>query len=184
MEDKLIVDLYHARNEYAIVESEKKYGPYCRSIARNLLSVREDVEECVSDTWHAAWNRMPPELPAYLKAFLGRITRNLSISRFRAGQARKRRGVEVLLSELEECLPANQATEETVLGRELTKILNDWLEHQSADDATLFLRRYWYGEKVGAIALSWGVPANRLSQRLHKMRQSLKTHLESEGVFV
>ena len=108
MEDKLIVDLYHARNEYAIVESEKKYGAYCRSIARNLLTLREDAEECVSDTWHAAWNRMPPEWPDCLKAFLGRITRNLSISRFRSGQAQKRRGVEVLLSELEECVPSSQ----------------------------------------------------------------------------
>ena len=181
MEDKLIVDLYHARNEYAIVESEKKYGPYCRSIARNLLSVREDAEECVSDTWHAAWNRMPPEWPACLKSFLGR---NLSISRWRAGQAQKRRGVEVLLSELEECVPSGQSTEDAAEGRELARILDDWLERQSADDAALFLRRYWYGEKVGAIALSWGVPANRLSQRLHKMRQSLRSHLESEGVTV
>lgn len=184
MEDKLIVDLYHARNEYAIVESEKKYGPYCRSIARNLLSVREDAEECVSDTWHAAWNRMPPEWPACLKSFLGRITRNLSISRWRAGQAQKRRGVEVLLSELEECVPSGQSTEDAAEGRELARILDDWLEGQTADDAALFLRRYWYGEKVGAIALSWGVPANRLSQRLHKMRQSLRSHLESEGVTV
>ena len=184
MEDNLIVDLYHARNEQAIAESDKKYGSYCRSIARNLLSVREDAEECVSDTWHAAWNRMPPERPACLKGFLGRITRNLSISRFRAGQAQKRRGVEVLLSELEECVPDRQSTEEAAEGRELARILDRWLEGQSVDDAALFLRRYWYGEKVGTIALAWGVPANRVSQRLHVLRKSLKAHLESEGVFV
>lgn len=184
MEDKEIIGLYHARDEQAIAESDRKYGPYCYAIAQNLLSAKEDAEECVSDTWHAAWNRMPPELPACLKAFLGRITRNLSISRFRAGQAQKRRGVEVLLSELEECVPSTQSTEETVLSHELTETLNRWLEGQSDDDAALFLRRYWYGEKVGAIALSWGVPANRLSQRLHVMRRSLRNHLESEGVTV
>ena len=183
MEDKLIVDLYHARNEQAIVESEKKYGSYCRAIARNLLSVREDAEECVSDTWHAAWNKMPPDRPDCLKAFLGRITRNLSISRFRAGQAQKRRGVEVLLSELEECVPCAQSVEGEVEGRELARILDAWLAGLSEDDATLFLRRYWYGDKVGAIALDWGVPANRLSQRLYVLRASLKNHLESEGVF-
>ena len=184
MEDKFIVELYHARNEYAIVETENKYGPYCRAIARNLLTVREDAEECVSDTWHAAWNRMPPEWPDCLKAFLGRITRNLSVSRFRSGQAQKRHGVEVLLSELEECVPSRQSTEETVLGRALADILNDWLERQSDDDAALFLRRYWYGDKVAAIALAWGVPANRLSQRLHVLRKSLRAHLEAEGVSV
>ena len=185
MEDRNIIGLYHRRDEQAISETDQKYRPYCHGIAYNLLGVREDAEECVSDTWHAAWNKMPPEWPDSLRAFLGRITRNLSISRFRSSRARKRyNGMEILLSELEECLPSAQSTEETVLAGELTGVLNRWLEEQNEDDVTLFLRRYWYGEKVGAIALSWGVPANRLSQRLYKMRQSLRCCLESEGVSV
>ena len=90
----------------------------------------------------------------------------------------------MLLSELEECIPSGQSTEEEAEGRELVRILNDWLEGQGDDDAALFLRRYWYGDKVGAIALAWGVPANRLSQRLYVLRASLKNHLESEGVYL
>ena len=86
MEDQQIVALYHQRSEGAIWETDRKYGPFCRRIAMNILTIREDAEECVNDTYHAAWNRMPPELPASLRAFLGRITRNLSISRFRANR--------------------------------------------------------------------------------------------------
>lgn len=60
MDDTEIIALYHRRSERAIAETDGKYGPYCRGIARNLLSIREDAEECVSDTWYAAWTRMPP----------------------------------------------------------------------------------------------------------------------------
>ena len=99
MEDRDIVALYHARSESAIAETARKYGAFCLRIALNLLGVREDADECVNDTYLAAWTRMPPELPASLRAFLGRITRNLSISRYRLLRAQKRyAGMDALLS--------------------------------------------------------------------------------------
>lgn len=113
MDDFAIVELFHQRDKQAITESDKKYGVMCRSIALRLLDFREDAEECVNDTWHTAWNRMSPDRPQALGAFLGRITRNLSISRWRRDHAQKRySGMEVLLSELEDCVPAPGTVEE------------------------------------------------------------------------
>ena len=60
MEDKQIVQLFWDRNEQAIEESSKKYGNYCRRIARNILQSEEDVKECVNGTWLNAWNAIPP----------------------------------------------------------------------------------------------------------------------------
>ena len=74
MEDSAIIDLYWAREERALSETDTKYGGYCRSIAHNILRNREDTEECVSDTWLHAWNAMPPQRPSILSSFLGRIT--------------------------------------------------------------------------------------------------------------
>ena len=71
MDDSKIIDLYWARSQQAIAESEQKYGPYCRAIACNILPRREDAEECVNDTWLRAWNAMPPQRPAVLQAFFG-----------------------------------------------------------------------------------------------------------------
>ena len=106
MDDAAIIELYWARDEDAIVQTQQKYGPYCRTIAKNILGVPEDAEECVSDTWHRAWNAMPPQRPDSLGAFLGRIVRNLSISRWRRERAQKRyAGLEEQLSELEDCPP-------------------------------------------------------------------------------
>ena len=77
MEDSQIIDLYWARSEQAVQETDTKYGGYCRAIAHNILKSLEDSEECVADTWLRAWNAMPPQRPSVLSAFLGRITRKL-----------------------------------------------------------------------------------------------------------
>ena len=63
MEDNRIIDLYWAREEQALTETERKYGSYCRSIAFNILHSHEDTEECVSDTWLRTWNAIPPARP-------------------------------------------------------------------------------------------------------------------------
>ena len=185
MDDLAIIELYHRREERAIAESDKKYGALCRSIALRLLGLREDAEECVNDTWHTAWNRMPPERPQALGAFLGRITRNLSISRWRRDHAQKRyEGMEVLLSELEDCVPNPGTVEEELDRRQLARLISGWLDSLEDADRRLFIRRYWYGEAVKALAAELGEQANTLSQRLLRLRRVLRAFLESEGVEV
>ena len=183
MDDLAIVELYHQRDEQAITESDKKYGALCRSIALRLLGLREDAEECVNDTYHAAWNRMPPDRPQTLGAFLGRITRNLSISRWRREHARKRYdGMEVLLSELEDCIPAPGTVEDKLERRQLAQAISAWLDGLEGGDRWIFIRRYWYGDPVRELAAERGEGANALSQRLLRLRKGLRAFLESEGV--
>ncbi len=185
MDDLAIVELYHRRDERAIAESDVKYGGLCRSIALRLLGFQEDAEECVNDTWHAAWNKMPPDRPQALGAFLGRITRNLSISRWRRDHAQKRYdGMEVLLSELEDCVPAPGTAQEELERRQLAQSISAWLDSLENEDRRLFIRRYWYGEAVKTLAAERGQGANALSQRLLRLRRGLRAFLETEGVEV
>lgn len=183
MEDSAIIALYHDRNEQAIAQKAQKYGRYCHRIALNLLGIREDAQECVNDTWLAAWDRMPPERPQALRAFLGRLVRNLSITRYRAAHAQKRyAGLEVMLSELEECIPAPDTVERTLESQALAELLSDWLEGLDGEDRALFLRRYWYGDAVQALAKKCGQSPNWVAQRLRRLRQKLRFTLEAEGV--
>ena len=183
MDDLAIVELYHQRQEQAIAESDKKYGVLCRSIAQKLLTLREDAEECVNDTWHAAWNKMPPDRPQSLGAFLGRITRNLSVSRWRREHAQKRyEGMEILLSELEDCVPAPGTVEEDLNRQQLAQSISAWLDRLTEEDRWLFIRRYWYGDPVKELAANRGERANALSQRLLRLRKELRAFLETEGV--
>lgn len=89
MDDQAIIDLYWDRSEEAIVQTDKKYGKYCFTIANRILENPDDSEECVSDTYMSAWNRMPPVRPQILSVFLGKITRNISVSRWRKQSAVK-----------------------------------------------------------------------------------------------
>ena len=91
MEDAHIIGLYWARDEGAIPASDEKYGGLCRALSRNILGSSEDAEECVNDTWHRAWNAMPPQRPQCLRAFFAAIIRNLSLKR-QGGKAGRRTG--------------------------------------------------------------------------------------------
>ncbi|MCM1189150.1 MAG: sigma-70 family RNA polymerase sigma factor [bacterium] len=185
MDDLTIVELYHRRDERAIVETDKKYGALCRSIALRLLGLREDAEECVNDTWHMAWNKMPPDRPQCLSAFLGRITRNLSVSRWRRDHAQKRYGgVEVLLSELEDCVPTPGTVEEKLEREQLAQAISEWLDGLEDENRRLFIRRYWYGDPVKRLAAEREEKANAISQRLLRLRKELRAFLEAKGMEV
>ena len=182
MEDKTILELYVQRSERAITETAAKYGPYCGAVAERILGCPEDVEEILNDTWLAAWKDIPPSQPACLRAYLGRITRNLALSRFRFYRTKKRfSGLETLLSELEDCLPDPRTPEGELDRRELVRVLQDWTDGLEAEERRLFVRRYWHGVPVKRLAREAGVSQNAMAQRLARLRRSLKTRLEQEG---
>ena len=185
MEDIQIIDLYWSRDEGAIRETDSKYGGFCHRLAMNILHSFQDSEECVSDTYGRCWETMPPQRPGSLRAYLGTIVRNLSISRYRAFHAQKRfGGAEVLLSELADCVPAPESVQRTVEAGELGEIISRWLEGLEAEERALFIRRYWAGEAVKELAGELGQRPNAVTKRLLRLREALRKHLEREGISV
>ena len=167
MEDSAIIDLYWAREERALSETDAKYGGYCRSIAHNILKNREDSEECVSDTWLHAWNAMPPQRPSILSSFLGRITRNLSFDRCRRQNAEKRGGglLPLALDELSEAI-------------------DRFLRTLPERECSIFLRRYWYVDSVQDIAARYALRENTAKSILFRTREKLRRYLAGEGIIV
>ena len=186
MEDNQIVALFWARDEKALTETEQKYGNYCRTIAYNILQSREDSEECVNDTWLRAWNAMPPQKPNILQAFLGKITRNLSLDRYKLGRAAKRGGgqTDVALEELEQCIPAGADVEEAVALNELSRLLDDFLRTLPERECCIFLRRYWFVDSTADIAKRYKMPEGSVKSGLYRTRQKLRDYLEKAGVNV
>ncbi len=185
MEDLKIIELYWRRDEQAITETDRKYGPFCLRIAMNILSCFQDSEECVSDAYGKTWDTIPPTRPDSLRAYLGRIVRNLSLSRYRARHAQKRfAGMEVLLSELEDCLPAPDTVQRTADARELADLIGRWLRGCGEADRAVFVRRYWNGESVKELAGEAGMSPNAMTKRLLRLRESLRRYLEEEGIAV
>ena len=183
MEDEAIIDLYGQRNELAIEETRTKYGGYCYSIAYHLLHSPQDAEETVSDTYHAAWNAMPPEKPRSLRAWLGKVVRNLSLGHWnREHRLRRSAGVTELLGELADCLPAPDTAERALEAGELRETLDRWLASLSRIDRILFMRRYWYGVPLNVLAMERNLSPARLAQKMLRLRQSLRKALEKEGI--
>ena len=181
MDDKTIIRLFLNRDEKAIEESETKYAPFLRRIARNLLD-REDAEDCVNDALLAAWNRIPPAEPDSLKAFLGKLMRDIAVSRFRENRAAKRYGgAALVLDELDETIPSSFRVEEQIEAAELSALIDRWLAAQKKDDRILFVRRYYFGDPVKQLAAAYGCSEQKMAQIMLRLRRSLKKTIEQEN---
>ena len=183
MDDQRIVELYWSRSESAVLETDKKYGTYLNSISYNILASREDAQECVNDTYHNAWNAMPPTRPSILSTFLGKIIRRLSIDRWRRLNAEKRGGGEstLTLDELEDCVSGSGSVEDEIERQELQKLLSDFLDMLPVTERRVFLCRYWYMDSIQSIALQFGFSQSKVASMLHRTRAKLRTVLEKEG---
>lgn len=183
MEDSKIVQLYWERSEQALCETDRKYGRYCYSIASNILPFREDAEECVNDTWLAAWEAMPPHRPGVLSTFLGKLTRRISIDRWRSLSADKRGGgnVPVALEELGECIPGREDPQRTLEARELAEAVNGFLETLPPVERRVFLMRYFGLSGLEDIRRKFGFSQSKVKSMLHRTRKKLRTYLEEEG---
>lgn len=183
MEDNMIIELYFARDGKAIQETSDKYGTYCYAIAQRIVCEHEDAEECVNDTWLKTWNAIPPQRPNVFKQFLAKITRNLSLDRYRANQAKKRGNGEMdaVLDELEECIAGAGSPEEEVLMGELMRSMNTFIATLPDREGDIFLRRYFYVEATGDIAKRFAMKESNVLTILSRTRKKLKSHLIKEG---
>lgn len=184
MEDDQIVKLYFERNETAILETNQKYGPYCTAIAYRILQNSSDAEECVADTWLRAWNAMPPQKPRVLRQFLAKITRNLSLDRWRAARMEKRGGGEitVALEELGECIVGETDPATQLELEELKKSIAAFLRTLPERERSIFLRRYFYLETMETIAKHHGLQNANVRLILSRTRLKLKEFLRKEGL--
>lgn len=185
MEDERIIDLYWQRKEEAVLETERKFGHYLTKIAYNILADWEDSAESVNDAYLAAWNSIPPQRPVCLSAYLGQITRRISIDIYRKRKRMKRPRTEygVSLSELEDCLSAGDTTQQHVDLHLLAKAVNDYLRTLSVEARDLFIGRYYFADSVRNAAGYCGMSESKAKSMLYRTRQGLKKHLEKEGFY-
>ena len=184
MTDIQIIELYWARNEDAIKETDLAYGRKLHGLAERIVQNFEDAQECVSDTYFKTWDTIPPQRPNYFFAYLAKICRNFALGVLDFKSAAKRNGEVVALSaEMEACIPDPQH-ERRLEGEELGEVLNRFLESLSVDNRVIFLRRYWYLDTIAEIADRYGMSQSKVKTQLHRTRTKLHGFLEKEGITV
>lgn len=183
MDDETIVQLYWDRNERAIPATADKYGNYCASIAKNILGNKEDVEECINDTYLNAWNAMPPHRPKNLSTFLGKIVRNLSLNRYKHNTADKRGSGELpaVLDELSELVSGTNDIEQETDYKELINAINAFLDELPADKRSIFINRYWHTDSISEIAKKHRMKDSAVSTTLNRLRLKLHNYLLERG---
>ena len=180
MNDIKLIELYIARSEEAIIQTQQLYGAYCKKIASNILKSEQDAEECLSDVWLKVWNAIPPQNPKYFKGWLAAITRNSALTLCRR-QAREPQRIGDAALEL--ALDLADGPEERVDTRLLGEAISRFLENEPRQIRTAFLRRYWYGDSVEETAkfLGWG--HGKTKTVLFRTRRKLKEYLTKEDLY-
>lgn len=178
MEDSKIIGLYFDRSEDAIAETKAKYKSYCTKIAYNILASYEDTEECVSDTYLQTWNAIPPSRPNSLKAFVGKITRNLSLNKLKANSAKKRGEAALVLDELQ--VASLETPYDEMEKKMLAEAITRFLRTLSPVRQQVFVLRYWYFEPISTISQKTGWKENSVKSELYWLRNKLRLYLEKE----
>ena len=182
MEDTDIIKLYFERDEKALKETGRKYGRGIRSVAYAVLKNNSDAEECENDTYHSAWNAIPPSKPQRLGAFLYRIARNAAVDRYKHDRAQKRGSeYDAALSELEGMLSAGETPDSIVEADELAAAIVSFLKTLSQTKRIVFIHRYWYCRSIAEIAELSGFSQSKIRTMLMRVRNELKKHLERQG---
>lgn len=186
MDDQNIVSLYWQRDKQAIDETQSKYSKYLYSIAYNILHNKEDSEECENDTYLSAWDSIPPNRPQRLSSFLGKITRNLSLKKYRSQHTLKRGGknVTVPIDELYNDIAGGEIFKYDKRAEDLAEVLNSFLETLGDEERRIFICRYWYCDAVADISKQFKVGQSKVKMTLSRTRQKLREHLEKEGVYL
>lgn len=183
LEDDKIIEMYFARDNFAINETKHKYGKLLYSVSYNILKIREDAEECENDTYLAAWDSIPPTRPQIFSAFLSRITRNLSLKKVKNDTAKKRGGDDTTLpfDELAVIIPDKF---DDISRLELTEILNKFLRSLSTTERQVFICHYWYCDSIKDIARQFGFTQSKVKMMLSRSRKKLLEYLKKEEVYV
>lgn len=185
LDDKVIIELFFARDESAIAETEKKYGGLLRYIAYNILGSYEDAEECVSDVLLALWNAIPPDIPADFPAYIGKAVRNRSLELLRAGAAKKRGGGITLLGEeyLAELDDGSDLVSEFE-ARRLGRVISKFLRGVGEDNKDIFVMRYYLGMSLEEVTRQTGFSLGKVKMSIARTKKKLEGELRKEGFTV
>ncbi len=183
MEDRQIIELLFARDEQGLKFTEQKYDALYRSVLRQALTDPLDIDECANDVLMGIWNSIPPHYPSHFPSYICRLARRIGINKFKFNTRQKRNTeCNILLSELEGCIPSPDRLVQRQEAAELNEILNRFLLELDPKTRVLFIRRYFYLESVKDLAQRFDVSSTYVSVRLHRARVVLRTILEKEGV--
>ncbi len=185
LSDEELVALYHARDERAVGETDRKYGKYLYSLGYGILKDKRDIEECKSDTYLAAWNKIPPESPDPLLTYLAKLMRRISISRYRKNNAQKRRSTELTLAEEElESVTRGFMPTDGADSERIGELMGSFVRGLEERRRFIFVGRFYMSRSVSDLSRALKVSEATVYRDIEKIKTELRAYLEENGVYV
>ena len=177
MDEELVTRLA-AGDESGMELLLKTYAPLMRYIAAPILSVPEEIEECVSDAAMRVWERIGQfdRERGEFRTWLTALTRNAAIDRSRA--AARRPEIVALETQADASIPA---ADDEIVRRERAAELRGALAALSPTDRALFYRKYYYLQPTTQIAAELGMSERAVEGRLYRMKKKLKKLLGGQN---
>ena len=183
LDDEQILILFQNRDEAAVRELSTKFRHYCFVIAYNVLENEHDAEERINDTWLRVWETIPPARPKSLKFYVGSITRNLALNKYKQ-QQNNGSHFQCVLDEIDMFLEGTENTTDELDKEAFIEMMNNFLHELSKRDRNIFIRRYYYSDSTQAIAKRYQLKESNVLVILSRTRKKLKQKLVKEGYSV
>lgn len=164
--DEQLVLQMAGRDEAALAELYRRYGPYLAALARRMLGDRDEVQQCVQDAFVRAWEaaaRFDPER-ASAKTWLVTIGHRVALNRLRA-----RRPATLSLETWDAPTPASDPLERTWVGGAVATL--EQSERELIELA--FYRGHSHQELAELTGRPLGSIKSKLRAALHKLRGKL-----------
>lgn len=139
-EDEIILSLQDGKTE-ALNELIDKYTSYISAVIDRIIGGnKEDCRELTADVFYAAWVNRDKLKSGKVKGYLGEIARNKAFNFLRGSKS--------FLPLEEDILFDRAGPAECAENRELSAILKKALSRLDGNKKELFLRYYYYGQKI------------------------------------
>lgn len=183
MDDKKIISLFMHRSENAVKCLADKYEKLIYSVIKQIISDREDIKECLNDTYLNVWTSIPPNCPEFLSAYVCKVAKNIALKRYRGETALKRnKNFQCTLDEIGQVL-IDSKVEQMIEAEEVGRYINEFLKTLNAADRTLFVNRYWFSYSNKQLAQMYQMKENHVSVKLLRIREKLKLYLKEREYY-
>ena len=152
----------------ALDECRSSYGAYLPGDSAEHPRQRGRRRGCAeNDVYLAAWNAIPPERPVSLRAFLGKIARNLALGRRERDSAQSAEGARSTpCSTSSRSASARRAeVSERAEAAELAAAVDAFLRRRGERERRIFLRRVFFCDPISDIARRFGISEAAVSPR-------------------
>lgn len=184
MKEQNIIKLMIENEEAGIHEAMKQYGKSVETICRNFLydCSEMDIEEAIADSFIKLWkskDKIDINHQGSLKSYLYAIARNTARDKRRA----LNKASIYSLEEVELQLKASLNVEEDFARKLNEGILHECLNDTKEPDRSVFILRYFYGEKIKDIARVLELTPKKVENILCRGKVKLENALNERGIF-